>query len=351
MLGLFRYVLALMVAIGHIWPGYLFMSGAYAVFCFYLISGYLMSFILNEVYVRRADAGRYLANRFFRIYPPYLIVLVATAALVLMFPEVMPMKTSPHLSFESLFVVPGDWAAWLGNVTLLFPWDEKLLISQGWSLRVELVFYVLMIFLVRDRRIVLAWLLISVVIIAYFHWTDVPYLKRYQSVGGSSIAFALGAAIYHFARDIRLPAFHLFVSCSIFLAHVAFSKYLWRPASLSADDPASLLMVYQPETFGLYVNLLLGAYVLIAILARQKAQGELFEFGKKMGDVAYAIFLVHWLAAYLAVVLGVPPGETVAYFVVTMGLAHILSFAVFKGVEDPLNTSVRDRIRPVGTGS
>ena len=58
------------------------MAGAYAVFCFYMMSGYLMSKIINEVYIDKSGPFRYMANRLLRIYPLYLTVLLLTIAVI-----------------------------------------------------------------------------------------------------------------------------------------------------------------------------------------------------------------------------------------------------------------------------
>jgi hypothetical protein len=94
MLGIYRYILAVSVSVsvsvsvavavavsvavavavavaaGHIWSPSMLFSGFYAVFCFYLFSGYLMSLVLNEVYVTHSDTLKYIADRALRIYPP-----------------------------------------------------------------------------------------------------------------------------------------------------------------------------------------------------------------------------------------------------------------------------------------
>ena len=78
MFGTYRYCLAHLVVLTHLasWPG----VGSYAVFGFYMLSGFLMSLILNERYGFSLQGLRgYAANRALRIYPPYLFVLAATA--------------------------------------------------------------------------------------------------------------------------------------------------------------------------------------------------------------------------------------------------------------------------------
>jgi peptidoglycan/LPS O-acetylase OafA/YrhL len=65
-------------------------SGVYAVFCFYLISGYLMCLVLSEVYIGGSDSLKYIANRVLRMYPPHLVVLCLSAIAAYLMSEVGP---------------------------------------------------------------------------------------------------------------------------------------------------------------------------------------------------------------------------------------------------------------------
>ena len=74
MFGTYRFLLACLVLVTHL--AGVRCAGAYAVFGFYLLSGYLMTLVLNERYGFSPNGfGRYVANRALRIYPPYLAIL------------------------------------------------------------------------------------------------------------------------------------------------------------------------------------------------------------------------------------------------------------------------------------
>ena len=81
MFGIFRTLLALVVVAGHLGP--VDSVGPYAVFGFYVLSGYLMTAIMRDRYGYTASGiGRYTANRLLRIYPVYLVALLLSLALV-----------------------------------------------------------------------------------------------------------------------------------------------------------------------------------------------------------------------------------------------------------------------------
>ena len=50
MFGAFRYLLALLVVLIHVWPGFMLWTGVYAVFAFFALSGYLMALVLDRSY-------------------------------------------------------------------------------------------------------------------------------------------------------------------------------------------------------------------------------------------------------------------------------------------------------------
>jgi peptidoglycan/LPS O-acetylase OafA/YrhL len=83
MLGSFRLLLALLVVMAHLAEGTTFVShmGVFAVFGFYVISGYLMTLVLHEVY--HFDFSSFWANRFLRLFPTYYLVALASLLVVI----------------------------------------------------------------------------------------------------------------------------------------------------------------------------------------------------------------------------------------------------------------------------
>jgi len=77
-MGFIRLLLAAAVVAGHSTPifGFQFIGGDDAVHAFFILSGFYMSFILNEKYIQANESYRlYISNRFMRIYPAYWVIL------------------------------------------------------------------------------------------------------------------------------------------------------------------------------------------------------------------------------------------------------------------------------------
>src|SRR5215471_16043858 len=86
MFGSLRFLLALMVMLGHLVGGdQLAHYGYYAVRGFFVLSGFLMTAGLHEVY--RFDGRRYFANRALRLLPQYYIVCLLTLGVILVAPD------------------------------------------------------------------------------------------------------------------------------------------------------------------------------------------------------------------------------------------------------------------------
>jgi len=70
-------MLAMAVALGHLDFFFMGIDGTMAVQAFYMISGFYMALVLNEKYIGKAASYRlFISNRFIRLYPNYLIILV-----------------------------------------------------------------------------------------------------------------------------------------------------------------------------------------------------------------------------------------------------------------------------------
>src|SRR5688572_16262825 len=92
MFGTFRYVLALLVLFQHTVPrlgGEPHGAGLYAVFSFFVLSGYVVTKVLHESYgVDGAATCRFLLNRGLRVYPLYWMTLAITALALIGVPDI-----------------------------------------------------------------------------------------------------------------------------------------------------------------------------------------------------------------------------------------------------------------------
>ena len=113
MLGLFRYLLAMMVVLSHLWPWTAWWQGTYAVFGFYVISGYLMTLIVNVTYAKSGTGflGFWL-NRVLRIYPPYYFALLVSFLVIFLLPVDFVARWNPKLR------MPEGWYEWFSNLAI-----------------------------------------------------------------------------------------------------------------------------------------------------------------------------------------------------------------------------------------
>lgn len=340
MLGCFRYVLALMVVFSHLWPELLWWQGTYAVFCFYVISGYLMSKIINEVYVGEGWFLRYGINRCLRIFPAYLTTLLLTLSAIALYPQVANIEFNAYLMMGDVMFAPDDTGGWTENLSLLYLGEGELTVSQAWSLRVELVFYFVMVFLVRRPSLVFIWFSVSVIYLIYLEVSSASFITRYMSVLGASFAFSTGALVYQLSKKVRLSTRH------VYFASVLLPLYLWQAPNLWGFPPEHLgwQAFFSAQSYGLYGFAFLGAYLLLAMVTTNRLP-SFGSLGIFLGNLAYPIFLTHWLVAIVALGMGVPVHNKLAFLMSTLAGIHLVSLAMFYLVERPVNERLRSQVR------
>lgn len=334
MLGSYRYFLALLVTLSHMQVMSVWWQGSYAVFGFYVISGYLMTFVLREVYVGYSNVWRYLVNRFLRIFPLYWFLTILT---------ILCLAAGMKIIYAEIPINPKTI---LANLTLIYYPKIVLTVTQAWSLRVELVFYVFMIFLCRDARIVWVWFLVSVFIVVYLNVTDTKFKFMNNTLYGSSIAFALGSLVYYCKDWLKPRKIHLFLSFFALIFHMYFAEIIWSFPSVGGGIQAG----FYPHHFGIYANTVLATYFLLAIVCLNLTRGGDNWYGKLdkfLGDITYGIFLSHWVAIALARHLFSPDSSKWIQDIVALIITHIIAIVLFYYFETPINRKFRDRIRPV----
>jgi peptidoglycan/LPS O-acetylase OafA/YrhL len=175
--------------------------GGYAVFGFYILSGYLMTLMMQQNYgYTRDGVARYALNRFLRIYPLYWVSCLASLLLMAWFGEDLVR------SFHPMIYYPGDLASIMRNVFLFFPNGEgPLLTPPAWALTVEIFFYIAIgLGLSKTWRISLVWFPLSVVYTVVVNILGLDWSYKYSAISAASLPFA---TVEFRAPKIRLRFF------------------------------------------------------------------------------------------------------------------------------------------------
>ena len=331
MLGTLRFTLAVLVVMNHLWLPTANKLGAHAVAGFYVISGYLMTRVVHEIYHGPDDFRRYLVNRFLCIFPLYWGVVAATALALAALPNNFA-GISPTIQLNL------DLAGWVANLTLWWlPQASIVLVPPAWSLTIEWTFYLLIgLGFSRRPRLVVAWWLASVAYTATLLITAAPFSARYTPPAAASLFFSTGALLYHLRGRLR-----------------------WRTVDTGSWLPLLAAFAVMPlliERCGgdLRMTGFYGSYaVFIPLFMLSLGAPSARWFARHdalLGDLAYPIFLTHYFAAGVTNVLArnalVPFGT--AHFLCSLTACVALSFLIVRFI-DPTIGRLRDAIRPAAS--
>lgn len=287
MFGAFRLLLALVVLISHLWGSeYARYLGYYAVRAFFVLSGFLMTAALNDVYA--FDGKRFWTNRALRLIPTY-VISIALVGFVVAFD---PAEAG---AFKPTWASAPTAAEILGNlaiVPLVFEGIKFRLIEPAWSLGAEIIMYgVLFLVAARGKRLALVVFAAGVVFHLYALSIGVDFQERYANLASILMPFGLGAMLYFlrrrtpFLRDRSVVGLVFIVwLCNFFVA--------------GAVLPQSFA-----EYGGYYLNTALSALLVIVLDGRRLSSPALRRLDALAGELSYPVFLTHWLGGYLAVLI------------------------------------------------
>ncbi|HGF0951331.1 TPA: acyltransferase family protein, partial [Klebsiella pneumoniae] len=128
-----------------------FSFGASGVDLFFVISGFIMSYISEK---KKTGAGDFLLNRFIRIYPIYLATLTPFLIVFLLFPQIV----NTH----------GEVPSILKSITLLPFLDGGRLNMVSWTLSYELYFYIIYSFsllFIKNATLISTTIILSMILI------------------------------------------------------------------------------------------------------------------------------------------------------------------------------------------
>jgi peptidoglycan/LPS O-acetylase OafA/YrhL len=116
-MGLFRFLLAMCVVMAHtasisplIKLNYL--NATTAVIIFYIISGYYMQIILSEKYTStnlgKLNNVKFYISRYLRIFPTYLVCLIATIIYVYFINNSLPAISNMEIAIAKILNLPNN---------------------------------------------------------------------------------------------------------------------------------------------------------------------------------------------------------------------------------------------------
>lgn len=286
--GLFRLLLAALVVVSH-------MSrlevGRIAVMLFFVLSGYWVSVVFEREY--KGQALSFYLSRIWRLAPIYLTVLIAAAV-----------ARGHDLGVENFTIVG---VATTGR-------DPT---GVSWSLDIEMQFYLaLPILLYLAHRVGLSVLLAGTVVLTGAGWWCSEWFGI-ETVAKYLPAFAIGIAL---ARTNWNPGERTAVASA---AAFVLATLLLMGSGFGRDQ----LDKMAPDIVNLDVFAMIWALPLIPYVARslhRKSGGA----DKKLGDLSYPLYLVHYPLLALVAAGGVTTADKLIVVGGSMALAVMLYWLV-----------------------
>lgn len=328
MFGIYRTLLATLVLAGHLGP--VAHVGPYAVFAFYVLSGYLMPAILQRNYGYSAQGfGRYALNRGLRILPLYWLAALVSVALIALLGEAASRQYHPALGLQ---LGPTDL---LRNLVLVLDVSTTTRwVPPAWALTVELFYYLLMgLGLSRWLWSSVAWFGASAAYTVYLVVGDASFSYRYFPIAAASLPFSLGACIFHLRRlsgndghSSRVPRALPWVALAFF------GNVVW--ATQGGAGVEWLLF---------YANVALAGAMTWLLVGWQHPR--LAKLDAAVGELSYPVYLLHYQAGLVLLLLSVggAPGSW-SFMVLGLVLTVLMAVAVSRTLE-PLIENLRARVR------
>lgn len=279
MFGTYRTLLAIMVVFLHL--GGVPVIGGYAVFGFYILSGYLMTFIMQNNYgYDRTGLSKYAMNRILRIYPIYWISCLISLILIIYF------GNDTTLAFHYAISMPDDLESIFRNLFLYFPGRESpRLTPPSWALTVEIFYYICIgLGISRSRRLTTYWFIASVIYTIYVNMAALGWSYKYFSIAAASLPFSTGALVFHYQEELKHASGRLAsgLIAPVFI-FILIGLNWWSGLLLGTQKGVSF-----------YINYLLCAFMIIALFDKRKLPFISKRFDKAMGDFSYPVYLIHY---------------------------------------------------------
>ena len=318
-MGFYRLLLAFFVVTGHVGISILgYDPGVVAVVSFFLMSGYVMTGLIDRHYREPGRLGLYYLDRALRLFPQFLFYSLATIFAV----ERLGLRhtwlqapPSALSDLAQLTILPL-------NYVFLFP---DMLMPQAWSLGLEAGFYLVFpLILLGDKRLPVAAASVLVFGMAYFGRLPEEWFG-YRLLPGALFIFLIGSFLRR--PEPKLGGALVLSVLALALLALAASPWVW-------DRHVRVMEVLAGFILGLPV---------VWALSRVRHAGRLDELA---GDLSYGVFLNHNLLLPGVAAL-LPHASPMVKLVCVLPVSLTAAYASYLVIEKPaLQWRRRLRERP-----
>lgn len=235
---------------------------------FFVLSGFIITWIHWDDLGRKEQLGSYARKRFLRIYPPYWGMLFPLILLYLVFPNAgVPSQRDPVNIVLSIF---------------LLPYTAQPVLGVAWTLTHEIFFYAifaLMIFLGRRSIIILPIWALAIIAAHFAEPLSYP-LSFFLNPFNLEFIMGVGAAALLKKRQIPMPMLLATIGTVAFFALTLFAIHIQDNALIGR------------LAFGIASTL----FVLGAVQLEKKYTLKLPQILLFFGASSYAVYLVHPVA-------------------------------------------------------
>jgi peptidoglycan/LPS O-acetylase OafA/YrhL len=275
-MGFYRLFLAILVAISHAGISvYGFNPGVVAVISFFILSGYVMTMLIDKYYKKRSAIYSFYLDRIARLFPQFIFYSILSTLCIYTLKVETPhtnQLTFPKLLLNFLMLPQGFYMYWA---------DGALLIPQSWSLGLELTFYIIfpwvLIYCFNRQIYFLAFFSFLIFLLAYLGNLNTNNFG-YRLLPGTLFMFLVG---WSFSKnDVHSKKFRFVI---LFLASVLLLGVF-------------LVNSWYRKHYNKEVLLgLIAGIVIIKYLCNLKFS-KLDEF---LGNLSYGVFLNHFIVIWI----------------------------------------------------
>lgn len=320
-MGTYRLILAVLVLISHTAKAFFgYNVGVFAVVSFFLISGYVMTALVDDKYPHARSIPAFYMDRAIRLYPQFILYATINTAIIffLLKGTAFYDAITAHNIAATFSMLPLGYYMFGASIPHIVP--------PAWSLGLELSFYLIfpaiLIFRIREAFFAAS---VAVFMLAYFQVIDTD-IYGYRLLPGTLFIFLCG---------------------SFMKKQSAYLASLPKATAIASALLFSLLISGAIAKGHHSVEVLAGiAFGIPAISILSKLPRNRFD--EMLGNISYGVFLCHFTVIYLMYASGITD-ITWWYLAAVIPASIIMGLISFKLIEKPA-LDYRHRLRARNRG-